>query len=342
MSNQVDEIIYLKQPEKPDNTVIEEYREASLDYEPIKEDVEPENQEPIISINTPTITNQSIISSMDYVRMTELHMKAYGRQIFAVTSTKGGIGKTTVALNIAYLLKERNNAQVCVVDFKQPHGNIAARLLVKSSLSVYDWKPYCERNISLTDRKIFQELVIKHPGTGLYLLPGVSPRQVLTAKLAQYILRHLSQNFDYVVIDVGPEDYDVLAAVVSYSNRTYLVVDYDISTINDTQNYIRILKNKDLMIEKLSIIVNFEPEKKDKNVINRKTCKEFFLGLHIAGFLPETSGMRVVHNNGKILAQVDSKAKMVKTLAEILQPYLLDKPKTSTLGGFFSLFKKRN
>lgn len=333
--NKADEVIYLKKPG---------VKTSEKTYDAPQEPMEVSYAEAKPTVNSNAAVspkpNQNTMTSIDYVRMNELHMKTYGRQVFAVTSTKGGIGKTTIALNMAYLLKERNNAQVCVVDFKQPHGNVAARLLIKSDLSVYDWKKYCDRNISLTDKKIYEELVIKHSGTGLYLLPGVNPGQAITAKLAQYILQHLSQNFDYVIIDVGPEDYEVLAIAASYSNKTYLVVDYDISTIVDTQNYISILKNKELMIEKLNIIINFEPEKKDKNVIDRSTCKEFFLGMNIAGFIPETAGMRTIHNNGKVLAQTDSKAKMVRTLSEILQPYLLDK-NPSPFGGFFSFFRRK-
>ncbi|MGF7186810.1 Mrp family chromosome partitioning ATPase [Desulfitispora alkaliphila] len=70
-----------------------------------------------------------------------------------------------------------------------------------------------------------------------------TPVEVLTEKVAQYILKHLSQNFDYVVIDIGPENHGVLGTSLSAANKAFLVVDYDISTISIILSIAMIMKS---------------------------------------------------------------------------------------------------
>lgn len=263
--------------------------------------------------------------SINYVRLNDLHGSPLGgRQVFLITSTKGGVGKTTLTLNLANILQSSTKGRVVVVDFMQPHGNIATRLLIKSVVNVKSWEKYMLQNTHLTDRQIFEELVVKEPRRGFYLVPGIHYPENITPELAEYIIRYLSQVFDFVIVDIGPEQQDVLTKTMNMANRVFMVIDYDITTIHDSQQYLINWQNRKLNIDKVSLIVNFEPIKKEKNRISKNSCTRYFEGMPVVGFIPEIQGMRGIHNEGKLITEVQPKGAYAKELKKIFSQYISD------------------
>lgn len=269
-----------------------------IDHEELQRDEEKQEAHRPIEKQPETV-------SVNFTRLDELHIRPIGgRQMFVVTSTKGGIGKTTVAMNVARLLHDHANGRVILVDLMHPHGNVATRMRIKTEVNLKTWQLYFENKAQVSDQVILTKLVVKHPN-GLYVLPGVNVGQSCSPELVGYILTHLSRTFDYVVIDIGPERQDILSVAMSMANRTLLVVDYDLATIKDSQEYLDLWSRRQQSLEKVSVLVNFEPMKKDRNTLTREKCKAYLNGLSIIGFLPEATGMRAIHNEGRVLVQED-------------------------------------
>lgn len=286
----------------------------------------------------PPIDQQPETVSVNFSRLDELHIRPIGgRQMFVVTSTKGGIGKTTIAMNVARLLHDHANGRVILVDLMHPHGNVTTRMRIKSEVNVKTWEPYFENNALVTDQVILTKLVVKHPN-GLYVLPGVNVGQSCSPELVGYILTHLTRTFDYVVIDIGPERQDLLSVAMSMANRTLLVVDYDLATIKDSQEYLDLWSRRQLSLEKVSVLVNFEPMKKDRNTLTREKCKVYLSGLPIIGFLPETAGMRAIHNEGKVLVQEDRSHPFSVVLIKVVESLVSGFSVKEKLGFFARLF----
>ncbi|MGQ7279969.1 AAA family ATPase [Brevibacillus thermoruber] len=298
----VEHVIRLVPRTRPSSSVPRR-RELSIFSEPIDHE-ELQREEEKQEAHRP-IEKQPENVSVNFTRLDELHIRPIGgRQMFVVTSTKGGIGKTTVAMNVARLLHDHANGRVILVDLMHPHGNVTTRMRIKSEVNVKTWEPYFENKAQVTDQVILTKLVVKHPN-GLYVLPGVNVGQSCSPELVGYILTHLSRTFDYVVIDIGPERQDILSVAMSMANRTLLVVDYDLATIKDSQEYLDLWSRRQQSLEKVSVLVNFEPMKKDRNTLTREKCKAYLNGLSIIGFLPEATGMRAIHNEGRVLVQED-------------------------------------
>jgi MinD-like ATPase involved in chromosome partitioning or flagellar assembly len=298
----VEHVIRLVPRTRPSSSVPRS-RELSMFSEPIDHE-EQQRKEEKPEFHSP-IDKQPETVSVNFTRLDELHIRPIGgRQMFVVTSTKGGIGKTTVAMNVARLLHDHANGRVILVDLMHPHGNVATRMRIKTEVNLKTWEPYFENNALVTDQVVLTKLVVKHPN-GLYVLPGVNVGQSCSPELVGYILTQLSRTFDYVVIDIGPERQDLLSVAMSMANRTLLVVDYDLATIKDSQEYLDLWSRRQQSLEKVSVLVNFEPMKKDRNTLTREKCEAYLNGLSIIGFLPETTGMRAIHNEGRVLVQED-------------------------------------
>ncbi|QDX91003.1 hypothetical protein EEL30_00600 (plasmid) [Brevibacillus laterosporus] len=302
------------------------------------------NERSVIQVKTIDASEESKIQSnitdtINYARLEELHIKPTGgRQVIAVTSSKGGIGKTTVSMSIAQLLHETNKGRTIIVDAMCPHGNVLTRMGFKAEINFKSWESYMKSGVQLTDKQILQKLVIKHPD-GIYVLPCIPFGYECSVELMNYILTSLARVFDFVVIDIGVERHELLSAVMTIANKTLLVVDYDIATLKDSRDYINSWQLRQLDLDKLHVIVNMEPIKKERNVINRKKCKETLSDLRIIGYLPEVNGMRAIHNKGKLMVQEDTNnpfsQEMVKIMGEIIPDYKLDNKKKGLWEIFF-------
>ncbi|AYB41732.1 hypothetical protein D5F52_26630 (plasmid) [Brevibacillus laterosporus] len=302
------------------------------------------NERPMTQIKTinaieePKIQS-NITDTINYARLEELHIKPTGgRQVIAVTSNKGGIGKTTVSMSIAQLLHETNKGRTIIVDAMSPHGNVLTRMGFKAEINLKSWESYMQNGVQLTDKQILQNLVIKHPD-GIYVLPCIPFGYECSVDLMNYVLTSLARVFDFVVIDIGVERHELLSAAMIIANKTLLVVDYDIATLKDSRDYINSWQLRQLDLDKLQVIVNMEPMRKEKNVINRKKCKETLSDLRIIGYLPEVIGMRAIHNKGKLMVQTDPNnpfsQEMIKIMEEIIPDYKLDNKKKGLWEIFF-------
>ncbi|WP_126430035.1 AAA family ATPase [Brevibacillus marinus] len=297
-----------------------------------------EKQFPSLAIQDVKPTEREFETILNYSRFDDLHRKPIGgRQTIVVTSTKGGIGKTTIAMNLARLLHDSGRGRVILVDLMHPHGNIATRMKIQPEINVKTWEPYMNRKTSLMDQQIMQQLVIKAPN-GMYLLPSVNPGEICSPELADYILMHLNKVFDFVIVDIGPERQDILTRAMTTATKTLLVADYDLATIKDILDYAEVWYRRALSLEKVNVVVNFEPTKRDGNSLTREKCMNYLhsVNLKTIGFLPETQGMRRIHNLGKVLVQEDAKHPFTKGLEGIVRQLIPDYQQNSKKQSFFS------
>lgn len=166
--------------------------------------------------------------------------------VVAVTSSKGGSGKSTVSIVLAaYLAKasraseennlERKRLKVCVVDFDTRDGQLGF-LNGKTSPTVFD---------ILTDEKVVGNNIPRESiQKGIYSSPNIeadflfAPRRGRYAKEIQpqfyvSIIHELKAMYDYIILDTSVNYLDVLLEEVAYpmSDKIIFVTDMGISSI---------------------------------------------------------------------------------------------------------------
>ncbi|MHB8393254.1 MAG: ParA family protein [Candidatus Dormibacteria bacterium] len=128
-------------------------------------------------------------------------------QVFAVANQKGGVGKTTTAVNLGSALAERGCRVLCV-DL-DPQGHLTVNMGVANPddlrLTVYDM--LCEHNVGAQDVRLHS------PGVGVDFLPANvelagAELQLVTEIGRESVLREklhpIMGEYDFIIIDCPP------------------------------------------------------------------------------------------------------------------------------------------
>jgi pilus assembly protein CpaE len=146
---------------------------------------------------------------------------ATGRLVSFI-SNKGGVGKSTLAVNSACALARRHPGRVLLVDTSLQLGICALMLDVAPTTTIVDAIRQQER----LDETLLENLTLPH-ASGLRLLAAPSDAldaaEVTDEALAR-ILYLARRAFDYVIVDTFPLIDNVVMAILDASDLVFLVV----------------------------------------------------------------------------------------------------------------------
>jgi pilus assembly protein CpaE len=120
-------------------------------------------------------------------------------RITSVFSTKGGLGVTTVATNLAVCLAERAPGRTILIDLDTRQSDVATFLNLRPTYSVVD----ALENPDRLDASFLQGLVVRHT-SGLMVLPGPTrvERGQLVAEQVKVMLEIIRSHYDHVMLDL--------------------------------------------------------------------------------------------------------------------------------------------
>ena len=181
-------------------------------------------------------------------------------KLIAFTSGKGGVGKTTLCVELATMLALTNhngqNYKVCIVDMNLDFGNVYGSLNLNTSKKcMTDWavdmrerreRGYSDMEYTEAEIKSFLQQVQKYPGSqsdepaegfeSLYALCAPF-RNIDTANITRNVadidrmVDNLVRNggFDYVLLDTGNNTRDTVLFSVKRADYVFLIVTQDVN-----------------------------------------------------------------------------------------------------------------
>ena len=174
--------------------------------------------------------------------------------IITIFGAKGGIGKTTIATNLATSLVHITQANVALVDMDTRFGDVAIMMDIAVERSIAD----LARAVEDLDRESIKDNLARHQ-TGVSILPApLHPAewQNLTAQHIEKIVDLLAQGHDYVVIDTPGTFNDIIAATLEVGDIILLITSMDIASIKDTALALEMLREADISEDKVKLIIN--------------------------------------------------------------------------------------
>ena len=152
--------------------------------------------------------------------------------ILAVFNPKGGVGKTTIAVNLAASLIAMGRS-VLLVDADTVTGHIASSLGMSSIRTLVDSLADTREGGPGTAPETIEELVASHPSGLKVLVLSSSPLKSghIDANAAAEAIDRARRSFDVIVVDLHP-DYDVLnRAIFSRADRILVPVTPDVPAL---------------------------------------------------------------------------------------------------------------
>lgn len=180
--------------------------------------------------------------------------KAVSKRI-TVFGTKGGVGKSFLAVNLAVGLMDKNKKRVSLVDTNYQFGDVALMLDLHPKYSVYDILPVIEQ----LDSKILDSFLTTH-SSGVKVLPAPldisTSLQGVNSKTTMKILDTLSRMNDYIVIDTSSYFSDDVLNIFKDTDYLVIVSSKDTPSIKNLKIALQILEQIKFPEENTYIILN--------------------------------------------------------------------------------------
>jgi len=174
--------------------------------------------------------------------------------VITVFGAKGGIGKTTIATNLATALVQKTNQSVVVLDLDTRFGDVAILMDIPVERSIADLA-IPEDEIG---REFLEECIYTH-NTGVAILPApIRPTdwRSVHAGHIERIVNLLCQTHDYVILDTPGTFNDIVARALELATMVVLVATVDMAALKDTLLAIDMLRSWNFPQEKIKLVIN--------------------------------------------------------------------------------------
>jgi pilus assembly protein CpaE len=177
-------------------------------------------------------------------------------ELIAVFAGKGGVGKTTLATNLAVAMavEGKQKQRVAVVDLDLLLGDVAIMLDVTPERTLADLVPLIDK----LDPELLRSFLYVHSsGVKVLCAPTrVEDSEALTPDRVRRILDVLARTFDYVVIDLPRAFDDRVVTTLDMANMVLLVTNYDVPCLKSTKVCLDTLRSWRYSEDKLKLIIN--------------------------------------------------------------------------------------
>jgi len=186
----------------------------------------------------------------------ELEEPVASGTIITIFGAKGGIGKTTIATNLAVALAQKLQQSVCLVDLDTRFGDVALMLDIQAERTIADL--FHDHPLNELNRDVVREYLVQH-STGVMVLPAPARptawRQI-DVEYIERVIHTLSLVYDYVILDTPGTFNDVVGKALEMATIVLLVTTMDMASVKDTLLALDMLDGWSFPRDRVKLTVN--------------------------------------------------------------------------------------
>jgi pilus assembly protein CpaE len=239
--------------------------------------------------------------------------------ITVVASPKGGVGKTTVAVNLAVALAtETPGAKVVLVDLDLQFGDVATVLGVQPLHTIAD----AVTKAAARDEFVLRSFLVEHPsGIAALCAPsGPAGADAVEASRIGHLLQQLAADFDEVVVDTGPGLGEHVLAALEQANGLLMVGGLDMPSLRGIRSELDVLHELDLIPPVQATVLNAV----DARVGIRLPDAQRLLGGRVDAAVPRRRAVQLATNYGVPVVQGAPKDPASREIRKIARRLLVD------------------
>lgn len=176
-------------------------------------------------------------------------------KIISIFSNKGGMGKTSLASNLALELANISKEKVALIDMNFQMGDITTFLDLKPSFNI----SYMLENIDKINETFLLSTLEKYKNTSLYILadpPYFKQADNIQPKQISKLFSILKDTFSYIVVDAESSFDGKNIAALDQSDIIMLVTAANLPSLRNTQRCLELFEKLGYDKEKTQIVIN--------------------------------------------------------------------------------------
>jgi pilus assembly protein CpaE len=176
-------------------------------------------------------------------------------KIIAFFSPKGGVGRTTIATNLAVALHQSTGKDVVLVDGSLPFGDIAVILnMSPKAKTIADLIGSFEQ----ADAEIVESILVQH-STGIKVLlapPTPESTELITGAHVKHVLELLKQRYAFVVVDTWPSFQEQVITMLDVSDVILTLMTLEITSLKNVRVFMEIAEKLGYGSDKVQLVAN--------------------------------------------------------------------------------------
>lgn len=175
-----------------------------------------------------------------------------GGPVIAVYSPKGGIGVSTIAVNLAVAL-QRMHGDVAVIDGDFQFGDVSVHLNTRANRTIND----AIHNNEL-DPELLAEVMMAHTSGVKLLLAPTQPElaDAITPPMVAQTLKTLKKQFKAIVVDTTSHLTDRTLSILDNADCILIVASPELPAIKSTKLFLELAPQLELPKERLHVVMN--------------------------------------------------------------------------------------
>jgi pilus assembly protein CpaE len=207
-----------------------------------------------------------------------------GRQqkgkVVSVFSAKGGVGCSTIAVNVAIALQQNAASKVALVDANLQFGDVGVLLNLYASRTIADLASHADE----LDNELLGDIFIPHSSGVKALLAPPRPEVADTVNpaLVLDVLERLRAMFDIIIVDTSSSLDDLVLSVLDISDKIIIVTTPEIPAIKNAKLFFEVAEALEYDRSRVMFVLN----KADRRINIRAEDIESNIKYKIEGQLP--------------------------------------------------------
>jgi pilus assembly protein CpaE len=239
--------------------------------------------------------------------------------VIAVVGSRGGVGSTSIAVNLGCSLAQEKSNTVALIDLDLALGDADIALDVMPVYTLAD----VAMNIDRLDMTFLKRSLSLH-ATGLSLLPHpvqISDTSLIHEDHLGRVIGLLRASYTHLVLDLSKRFTPMDVTAMRMADTILVVTQLELTSLRNTVRMITTLGNEEGLADKIKVVLNREGCDFYDGVIDMKKAEET-IGKPIYWQIPnDAKAMIGSRNAGVPLVQFAPKSKVnhsISTLAESL------------------------
>jgi pilus assembly protein CpaE len=176
-------------------------------------------------------------------------------KIITFFSPKGGVGRTTIATNLAVALHQTTQKPVVLVDGSLPFGDIAVILnMSPKAKTIAD----LIGSFETADSDVVESILVQH-STGIKVMlapPTPESTELITGAHMKHVLELLRERYAYIVVDTWPSFQEQVITMLDVADVILTLMTLEITSLKNVRVFMEVVEKLGYDEAKVQLVAN--------------------------------------------------------------------------------------